>query len=494
MAREGSTFKRCSCRHPQTGKPLGTACPKLKRPDGRWNPGHGSWGYQIELPPTTTGRRRQARRTGLGSQDAARQELDHIKDLLGLAHGEEHTAARIADLIKEALNRHRPLPGTEEVRARTSAGAAHRDRIPTVAEWLDEWLAGKRKLADSTRLSYQGHITNHLVPHIGWVRLDKLAVGHLQAMFDAIEETNAHIRACRDSSDPRLRASVRGRRVVSLSTQHRIRATLRSALSTALARPDLPVQFNVASHLELDAAPRPKPVVWTPERLKRYRATGTVPARVMVWTPEQTAAFLERALRHRLYALFHLVAFKGLRRGEAVALGYDDLDLSAGTADISRQTVQLGWKTITTQPKTAAGIRTITLDTETVKVLKAWRNRHHRERLAAGDCWSDTGLVFTHPDGAALQPSWVSDQFTRLAAEADLPPITLHGLRHGAASLSLAAGVDVKVVSAELGHSTTYFTQDTYQTVFPEVARAAAEATAALVPLRRAPSAPRSRG
>jgi integrase len=65
-----------------------------------------------------------------------------------------------------------------------------------------------------------------------------------------------------------------------------------------------------------------------------------------------------------------------------------------------------------------------------------------------------------------------------------LPPIGLYGLRHGAASLSLAAGVDVKVVSAELGHATTHFTQDTYQSVFPEVARAAAEATAALVPLQ----------
>ncbi|GAB3209126.1 hypothetical protein GCM10027294_22260 [Marinactinospora endophytica] len=88
----------------------------------------------------------------------------------------------------------------------------------------------------------------------------------------------------------------------------------------------------------------------------------------------------------------------------------------------------------------------------------------------------------------------MTDQFTRLAAEAGLPPITLHGLRHGAASLSLTAGVDVKVVSAELGHSTAFFTQDTYQTVYPEVARAAAEATAALIPLDHAPSGRPHRG
>ncbi|GAA1776796.1 hypothetical protein GCM10009834_39540 [Streptomonospora arabica] len=84
---------------------------------------------------------------------------------------------------------------------------------------------------------------------------------------------------------------------------------------------------------------------------------------------------------------------------------------------------------------------------------------------------------------------WVSGLFCRIASEAELPPITLHGLRHGAASLSLAAGVDVKVVSSELGHSTTAFTQDTYQSVFPDVAKAAAEATAALLPLTKPQSA-----
>ncbi len=78
-------------------------------------------------------------------------------------------------------------------------------------------------------------------------------------------------------------------------------------------------------------------------------------------------------------------------------------------------------------------------------------------------------------------PGQVSDWFLRIARAAGLPPITLHGLRHGAASLALAAGTDVKIVSSELGHATTHFTQDTYQSVFPDVAKAAAEATAALL-------------
>ncbi|QBI55489.1 tyrosine-type recombinase/integrase [Streptomonospora litoralis] len=483
--REGSVFKRCSCRDDTTGKPLGTRCPKLKRPNGGWNSAHGTWAFQIELPRRASGARRQARRIGFDTQEAARDHLDHIKAALAVAEGDEQAAIKVADLIEAAIAKRTDLPGTDEVRRRIGGGADTREQVPTVGEWLTEWLAGKKKLAASTRLSYQGHITNYLAPHLGWVRLDKLGVGHLQMMFEAIEETNDHIRTSRASDDREVRASVHGMRTVSVSTKHRIRATLRSALSAAVSRPDLPLQVNVASHIELESAPRPKPVVWSAERVARYRKTGEVPAPVMVWTPEQTTRFLERAYRDRLYALFHLIALKGPRRGEAVGLEWDSVRLDDGAIDITTQVVQLGWDTAMSAPKSAAGRRTVTLDTDTVKVLKAWRKRQRQERLKAGESWTESGRVFTHPDGTGLHPGWVSGLFGRIAAEAGLPPISLHGLRHGAASLSLAAGVDVKVVSAELGHTTTAFTQDTYQSVFPDVAKAAAEATAKLLPLKQ---------
>ena len=80
----------------------------------------------------------------------------------------------------------------------------------------------------------------------------------------------------------------------------------------------------------------------------------------------------------------------------------------------------------------------------------------------------DTGLVFTLSGGSGWLPSHVSNWFSRVVRAAGLPPITLHGLRHGATLMALAAGTDVKVVSAELGHSTTHFRQDTYQSVFPD--------------------------
>ncbi len=129
----------------------------------------------------------------------------------------------------------------------------------------------------------------------------------------------------------------------------------------------------------------------------------------------------------------------------------------------------------------SAGQRTITLDADTIKVLRAWKRFQNEALFKAGAVWTDSGLAFTKENGSGWHPGQVSDWFLRIARAAGLPPITLHGLRHGAASLALAAGTDVKIVSSELGYATTHFTQDIYQSVFPDVAKAAAEATAALL-------------
>ncbi|WRZ57966.1 tyrosine-type recombinase/integrase [Streptomyces sp. NBC_01294] len=79
----------------------------------------------------------------------------------------------------------------------------------------------------------------------------------------------------------------------------------------------------------------------------------------------------------------------------------------------------------------------------------------------------------------------MTDLFERLVSASGLPPIRLHDLRHGAATLMLAADIDIKIVSDTLGHSDTRITRDIYQSVLPHVSKSAAEATAKLVPLQR---------
>ncbi|MFG1702667.1 tyrosine-type recombinase/integrase [Nonomuraea sp. M3C6] len=126
-------------------------------------------------------------------------------------------------------------------------------------------------------------------------------------------------------------------------------------------------------------------------------------------------------------------------------------------------------------------ILTALADADTAQVLRAHRQQQLQERLAMSEAWTDSGFVFTQPDGTRLHPQHVSDQFLWLAYLAGLPPIRLHDLRHGAASLMLAAGVEMKVVQETLGHTSSAFTADTYTSVYPQVATAAAEKTAALL-------------
>jgi integrase len=195
------------------------------------------------------------------------------------------------------------------------------------------------------------------------------------------------------------------------------------------------------------------------------------------------------AVDDRLYALYHLIVFTGLRRGEACGVHWDDVDLDAKTLTVRWQIVQNGWATEIDTPKTDDSDATVALDTTTVGVLRAHRTRQRKEKLAAGGGWTPSQLVFTTVAGKQLHPADVTDHFHDLANQAGLPPIRLHDLRHGTATLGLAAGVDMKVISGQLRHSDPHFTAATYAHILPELAHNAAEATAAMVPLRRAEDA-----
>jgi hypothetical protein len=88
--------------------------------------------------------------------------------------------------------------------------------------------------------------------------------------------------------------------------------------------------------------------------------------------------------------------------------------------------------------------------------------------------------VFT-PDGSPLHPDWLTRRFRRLVTVSGLPPVRLHDLRHGAASLALATGADLETVQTLLGHASIVLTADTYTSVLPELLADSAEATARLV-------------
>lgn len=205
----------------------------------------------------------------------------------------------------------------------------------------------------------------------------------------------------------------------------------------------------------------------------------------MIWTPIHTGRFLDHAVDDDLYALYHLIALRGLRRGEACGLRRIDLDLSRNQLTVANRITQHGWTPVQKKPKSRSGDRVIALDDYPVHILHTQlRNQDtlaRRHRLT----WHHSGLVFTRPDGHPLHPRTVTRRFQRLVAEADLPPIRLHDLRHVAASIAHAGGSDLKFISKLLGHSTITITADLYTEVLTEVDRTQAAASAAVVPLTR---------
>ena len=117
-----------------------------------------------------------------------------------------------------------------------------------------------------------------------------------------------------------------------------------------------------------------------------------------------------------------------------------------------------------------------------MSVLQAWRRGQLAERLAMGEHWTDTGLVFTLEDGTAYYPDRLTDIFEREAFRAGLPPIRFHDSRHSAASIAHAAGASMKDIQALLRHSSLTITADLYTSVFEDLAADLAEQMSKAVP------------
>jgi integrase len=220
---------------------------------------------------------------------------------------------------------------------------------------------------------------------------------------------------------------------LSVATLHKIRGVLHAALNGAIRRGL--IERNPAHWVELPRARRPKAVVWTEARVAHWQATGERP-RVAVWTSEQTATFLDATRGYELFALYLLVALVGLRRGEASGLRWCDLDLDHGSLMVSHQVQDHNGRTVICPPKTQTSVRTVALPRVAVTVL---RRLYDRQRCGSGGM--PTGFVFARSRGVPFSPGYLTHTFRLLAARAGVPPIRLHDLRHGAASLMLAAAV-----------------------------------------------------
>jgi integrase len=324
-----------------------------------------------------------------------------------------------------------------ELLARLDQGAYVEPSKLTVAAFLrDHWLPGLRaQVRPGTWAEHHSKVEVHLAPTIGGMLLQRLAPGHLNAIYADLLE-----------------------RGLSARTVLHVHATIPRALADATRWGMVP--RNVAL---LASPPRPG----RPE--------------LQVWTAAELRAFLAHVQGDRLYALWLLAASTGMRRGEVLGLQWPDVDLARARVAVRRSLVTVGHQVVVSEPKTAKGRRSVALDPATVTALKAWRKHQTAERLVWGPAWTDSGLVFTREHGRPLHPRDVTRAFTRHVLAAGLPIIRLHDLRHTHATLALAAGVHPKVVQERLGHANIAITLDTYSHAVPALEEQAARTVAALV-------------
>jgi integrase len=185
---------------------------------------------------------------------------------------------------------------------------------------------------------------------------------------------------------------------------------------------------------------------------------------------EQAQHLLAAANGHPLEALYVLALTTGMRRGELLALKWQDIDLEAGRLQVRRTLTRLpGKRLIEAEPKTEHSRRTIVLAPLAIEALKQHRLRQHEARLQAGPTWNNLDYVFCSKEGTPLSPSPIIRRFKQLLREASLPEIRFHDLRHSTASLLLFLGVHPKIVQELLGHNQIGITLNIYSHVLPNL-------------------------
>jgi integrase len=290
------------------------------------------------------------------------------------------------------------------------------------------------------------HVRLYLVPALGRVQLARLTSADVERALSTFLASGSPV-----GRTPGGRV----RRAVAPRTVLHVRATLRVALIAAVR--DGLVSRNAAA----DALP------------------PRVPHRPVTYLAATDVRRLLDATRGDEYGpLYALAVSTGLRLGELLGLSWRDVDLDRRTLTVRRslaRTAGSGWALA--EPKSARSRRTITLPSTAADALRRQHERQQVGREAAGAAWQvRDGLVFTDAVGRPIRPDRVSYAFQRARAAAEVPRVRFHDLRHSAATLMLAEGTPLVVISEILGHSGIAITAAHYAAVVPELRREGAAA------------------
>ena len=299
----------------------------------------------------------------------------------------------------------------------------------TLKDFLTRWLEDcvKPSVRPSTYVSYEQQVRVHISPQLGQIQLSKLTPQHIQKY-----------------TNERLKKGLSGKTV-----KYHL-SLLKMALGQAL-------KWNLVA--------RNVAMLVDPPRVEKFE--------VQPITPKQAKIFLKAIEGDRMEALFTVALSLGLRRGEALGLRWQDIDFDARTLRVNQSLQRLNGKLVLSELKTKSSRRILDIPNSLMNKLKEHRTRQLEEKMRLGSMWQETGLVFTSSIGTPIDPRHVKRRLDPLLKNAELPHFRVHDLRHFCASLLLAQGVPLKVVSDILGHSQISITADLYTHVLPSMRKEA---------------------
>ncbi|MEE1171675.1 MAG: site-specific integrase [Ruminococcus sp.] len=298
-------------------------------------------------------------------------------------------------------------------------------------DWLDFWYQqyAKQTLRPTTQSGYENMIYNHIITDIGKIPLNKLTQNDLQQFYTRLKNGGRKVRTelyGKGLSDRMVRGC---------------HAMCRKALEKAVA--DGIIRINPAIGCKLP-----------PKKAKEMQ----------VLTREEMQRFMAQAKADGYFELFLLELCTGMRRGEIVALQWDDLNMQTGELHICRQATTVHGNIHICAPKTKSSIRTVILPPDIVKILAEYKKRINSR-------W-----MFPSPvkEDAPYHPSAIRKVLDRTLERAECKHVRFHDLRHTFATTALANGMDVKTLSAIIGHISSETTLNIYTHITDNMQRSAA--------------------
>ncbi|UXI85720.1 site-specific integrase [Ligilactobacillus salivarius] len=287
---------------------------------------------------------------------------------------------------------------------------------------LDEWLKlHKTTVKASTLVRENSYITNHIKPYFKNMYVDKIT-----------------LRQCQDFTNKAFAAAPTAyAQIIGI-----VKSVLDYALRLGMIESN-PMLYVIKPRKKIDVSDK-HDNFYNKDELKKFLAAA-------------------KDTNLKKYAIFRLLAYSGMRIGESLALTWHDLDYKNNTIAINKTIARIKDKLVIQTPKTKASNRVISLDTETMQVLKMWQFEQRKQLLKLGiNSMNKHQLIFSNRENKYIYSDMIRKVIKTIAKKAGIHPITTHGFRHTHATLLFASGLDIKQVQTRLGHSNVQTTLNIY--------------------------------